>query len=261
MLSSPPLPELSGSLSNPQKFISEVQNLDPVALRHIINLLEDLLATSEAREADLDADLEDKNAALAGADGDVVDAEDVLDDANQAVADAETVVGEKEDLVTQAEGAVAVAQGVLGEKQGDVTAAESDLAAKKEVHKTKKAEKEASEEAHNAEVPDLNDEQSVLRDVIDILENLHGRQGSQPTAAPTQAPAVLPSHIHNCGGGWYSKTSGSRVNAVQTCKDQGYFGTISQWGGNSGVQCRHTNDRNGGSLTDFGHTVSWKCEA
>merc|ERR1719340_46256 len=139
MLSSPPLPELSGSLSNPQKFISEVQNLDPVALRHIINLLQDLLATSEAREAHLDSDLEDKNAALAGADGDVVDAEDVLDDANQAVADAETVVGEKEDLVTQAEGAVAVAQGVLGEKQGDVTAAESDLAAKKEVHKAKKS--------------------------------------------------------------------------------------------------------------------------
>merc|ERR1719150_900346 len=247
--------------SNPQKFISEVQNLDPVALRHIINLLEDLLANSEAREAHLDADLENKKAALSGADGDVVDAEDVLDDANQAVADAQTVVGEKEDLVTQAEGAVAAAQGVLGEKQGDVTAAESDLAAKKEVHKTKKAEKEASEEAHNAEVPDLNDEQSVLRDVIAILEDLHGRQGSQPTAAPTQAPAVLPSHIHNCGGGWYSKTSGSRVNAVQTCKDQGYFGTISQWGGNSGVQCRHTNDRNGGSLTDFGHTVSWKCEA
>merc|ERR1719510_1796451 len=246
--------------SNPQKFISEVQNLDPVALRHIINLLQNLLDNSEAREAHLDTDLENKKAALSDADGDVVDAEDLLDDANQAVADAQTVVDEKEDLVTEAEGAVAAAQGVLGEKQGEVTAAESDLVQKKEVHKAKKAAKEASEEAHNAEVPDLNDEQKVLSDDIDMLENLHGQQGSQ-SEAPTAAPP-LRDDIHNCGGGWYSKISkNTRVNAVQSCKDQGYAGEISQWGGNWGRQCEHSNDRNGGDLTDLGYTVSWKCEA
>merc|ERR1719273_2410643 len=246
--------------SNPQKFISEVQNLDPVALRHIINLLQNLLDASNAREAELDADLETKKAALSGADGDVVDAEDVLDDANQAVADAQTVVSEKEDLVTQAEGAVAAAQGVLGEKQGEATASESDLVQKKEVHKAKKAAKEASEEAHNAEVPDLNDEQQTLVDVIAILEDLHGRQGSQ-SEAPTAAPA-LHEDIDNCGGGWYSKiTKSGRVNVIQICKDQGYSGTISQWGGNWGKRCQHSNDQNGGELTNLGFTVSWKCEA
>ena len=67
--------------------------------------------------------------------------------------------------------------------------------------------------------------------------------------------------VVECGDGWFSKiTSGIRVNALQICIDHGYKGTITKYGGNSGIQCQHSTSGGGGALTDFGYTVSWKCE-
>ena len=67
--------------------------------------------------------------------------------------------------------------------------------------------------------------------------------------------------VVECGDRWFSKiTTGIRVNAQQICIDHGYKGTITEYGGNIGVQCKHSSDGEGGSLTDFGYTVSWKCE-
>ena len=64
-----------------------------------------------------------------------------------------------------------------------------------------------------------------------------------------------------CGGkGWYSKITFSRVDAIQVCLDQGYSGTINEYGGNSGKQCKYSNSQDGGDLHYFGYRVSWKCE-
>ena len=37
------------------------------------------------------------------------------------------------------------------------------------------------------------------------------------------------------------------------------MGKISQYGANEGIQCEKATDRRGGTLTDFGNTVSWRC--
>jgi len=83
----------------------------------------------------------------------------------------------------------------------------------------------------------------------------------------------LPDGVYDCGKSsshfgcnpcvgesWFSKKTSTYVNAVQICKDQGYSGVIHEYGGSSGVVCKYTNDKNGGSLTNFGQTVSWKCD-
>ena len=62
------------------------------------------------------------------------------------------------------------------------------------------------------------------------------------------------------GNQWYSKDTTGKVNAVEICKSQGYSGVIIEYGGNSGYNCKYANNKGGGSLTDFGSTVSWKCE-
>ena len=63
-----------------------------------------------------------------------------------------------------------------------------------------------------------------------------------------------------CGDGWFSKiTRFIKVNAQQICIDYGYQDKITKYGGNDGVQCKHTSGREG-DLSDFGYTVSWKCE-
>jgi len=62
------------------------------------------------------------------------------------------------------------------------------------------------------------------------------------------------------GNQWYSKDTNGFVNAVEICKSQGYSGVIREYGGTRGINCKYSNDKKGGSLTEFGHTVSWKCE-
>ena len=73
----------------------------------------------------------------------------------------------------------------------------------------------------------------------------------------------------NCGAlcvvdGWFSKLNFVDVNATQVCIDQGYDGTIDEYGGNRKTQCRYPgkvygNPSLGGPLESFGNTVSWRC--
>ena len=87
---------------------------------------------------------------------------------------------------------------------------------------------------------------------------------------------ALPSGVVNCGefqiqnasgsntlgSDWFSKiTTRNNVNAKQICKDQGYDGTITHYGGNWGVQCgRKLGSVASERLDDLGDTVAWKCE-
>lgn len=116
----------------------------------------------------------------------------------------------------------------------------------------------------------------------------------QPTPKPTPEEAALPQGVVDCGAylegtknnvmarechnkgsgcrgeGWFSKDNNSgtnaRVNAVQICRDQGFEGVEAGiYGGNWGDQCRFPGTNNspnkaGGQLTQFGFTVTWKCE-
>ena len=74
----------------------------------------------------------------------------------------------------------------------------------------------------------------------------------------------------NCSTGcvtesWFSKITDGFVNAEQICVDQGYNGTIGEYGSNSGVQCKYPGNLigkpnfAGGSLRRFGENVIWKC--
>ena len=80
-----------------------------------------------------------------------------------------------------------------------------------------------------------------------------------------------PSNQQHCGNscvgnGWLSKVTSGRVNAQEICKHLGYSIAITEYGGNSGIQCKYPGTKyglpnwGGGSLTSFGRTVSWKCE-
>ena len=69
---------------------------------------------------------------------------------------------------------------------------------------------------------------------------------------------------NNCGGecvgeNWFSKINNGDINAPDICKDWGYIGTVTQYGGNFGDQCRKP-VQSSDSPTSLGHTVSWKCE-
>ena len=70
---------------------------------------------------------------------------------------------------------------------------------------------------------------------------------------------ILPSHVTDCGDDWFSKITDPNVNAIEICLGLGYSGTITEYGGNRGIQCKHSNTKSGGSLDNFGRTVSWKC--
>jgi len=131
---------LSELKSDPKKFVAEVSNLNPDDIKHIVSLLEALLEQSEDRETELDTDLSNKNTALA---------------------DADTAVTE--------------AKKVLAAEELEVTAAKADVAAKETAHGERLTEKETSQQNHDDEVPGLNDEQKVLRDVIDLLMGLHSK--------------------------------------------------------------------------------------
>ena len=67
------------------------------------------------------------------------------------------------------------------------------------------------------------------------------------------------------GDGWFSKTNNGNVNANQICIDQGYDGTIIEYGGNNATQCKYPGNTygspnlSGGTLEFFGHWVSWSC--
>jgi len=142
-------PDLLESIkSNPAEFVSEMQQLDPTALKNVIALLEGLLATSEARETTLIDELGAANTALDAAGVDVVQKEDAKNSADQAVADA---------------------QQVAAAASTDLDNARSHRADKQDV-------KDAAQTAHDDELPDLNNEQQVLRDVIAMLQALPGGQ-------------------------------------------------------------------------------------
>merc|ERR1712038_1841496 len=89
-------------------------------------------------------------AELGDAEGDVADAEVTLNDANTA----------------------------LGNAQADVVSAESNLAVKNAVRATKQTEKNDAQDNHDAEIDSLNTEQAMLQQVIEILEDLLGRQAT-----------------------------------------------------------------------------------
>lgn len=72
------------------------------------------------------------------------------------------------------------------------------------------------------------------------------------------------------GEGWFSKTNrvdpNQRVNAARICLDMGFDGwDAEEYGGNWGKLCRYPGEvigsanKVGGSITQLGYTVSWKC--
>merc|ERR1712024_148599 len=75
--------------TNPKKFLSEAQNLDPSSVAEVITLLEALLESSRTRENDLLTDMNNKKDALDNSNNELIAAEDALDQANQDFANAE----------------------------------------------------------------------------------------------------------------------------------------------------------------------------
>jgi hypothetical protein len=134
---------------NPIAFVSAMSKADPDTLRQVIGLLHQLLDTSNARETHLTNILNTKIAELGDAETDVADAQSTLNSANTALASA----------------------------QAAVVASESDLTAKDQVRTTKQTEKNDAQGNHDDEIDSLNDEQAMLAQVIEILEDLLGRQG------------------------------------------------------------------------------------
>jgi hypothetical protein len=157
-------------VENPQLFISEVQNLDPTALRTIISLLEDLLTTSEARETTLNDAVSDADSAVTDASNVVADAEDVLTGKQGDVTNAEghlkTTQEEAAAAIEAAEAALATAEQEEADAQGSLDDAKAD-------HTQKVADKEEAESNRGGEIDALNHEQQVIREVIAILEGLH----------------------------------------------------------------------------------------
>lgn len=107
-----------------------------------------------------------------------------------------------------------------------------------------------------------------------------GERGMKAPPAPTTRCGNLDERVVNCDGwsgecggagcrtsqGWYSSTTQDRKNAVEICREQGYSGEITKYGGNWGQNCRHPGtsksvfNRAGGSLTEFGYTTTWFCD-
>jgi len=133
---------------NPIAFVSAMSKADPETLRTVLGLLRQLLDTSNTRETQLTNILNTKIAELGDADSDVADAQTTLNSANTA----------------------------LSAAQAAVVAAEADLAAKNVVRATKATEKNDAQDNHDAEIDSLNNEQAMLVQVIEILEDLLGRQ-------------------------------------------------------------------------------------
>jgi len=137
--------------NNPFAFVSAMSKADPETLRTVLGLLRQLLDTSNTRETELTNILNTKIAELGDAESDVADAETTLNNANTA----------------------------LSAAQAAVVAADADLTAKNQVRATKQTEKNDAQDNHDAEIDELNNEQAVLVQVIEILEDLLGRQQPQ----------------------------------------------------------------------------------
>jgi len=80
--------------------------------------------------------------------------------------------------------------------------------------------------------------------------------------AQVRASVVLPSHVTNCGDGWFSKISSPSVNAREICEFFGYT-DIDMYGGNGGSLCSNANNRGGNCCWDCGdscgNTVDFHC--
>jgi len=151
---------LSQIEENPKAFLAEMQKLDPAALRNIITLLEELKGTSEDRENLLVGNLDTTTAAVSGAAVNVVEKEQALEIAQQ------NAVGANQ--------AVAAAENALNDARDDHAAKEHDQA--------------SAQSAHDEELPDLNNEQQVLAEVIDMLYDL---LGDTPTESVLDSDWVL----------------------------------------------------------------------
>merc|ERR1712165_691923 len=124
---------LSEIKSNPKKFMSEAQKLDPGSVAEVISLLEALLESSRTRENDLLTDMNNKQEALDNSNNALISAEDALDQANAALANEQ--------------------------------AARDDHTAKTDEHG-------AAEQLYNDEIGGLDDEQQVLEQVIAMMQGL-----------------------------------------------------------------------------------------
>jgi hypothetical protein len=142
---------MGGMLSDPKKFVEEVANLDPTAVKTIISSLHGLLEASETSESDLVTALNTKTA------------EAILTAEAVAAADGEVTVAEG--ALTAARDAVTVAEGILTDKQAVHVAAQA-------AHTAKLAEKTLAQDEHDKQILGLDNEQDVLRDVIQMLGRL-----------------------------------------------------------------------------------------
>jgi len=146
---------LSEIKSNPKKFMSEAQNLDPGSVSEVIALLEALLESSRSRENDLLTDMNNAQDALDNSNNELVAAEDALDQANNDLANAEN----------------AQANAVANE------------AAARDDHTAKTGDHDAASQLYNEEIGSLDDEQQVLEQVIAMM---NGLLEDAPTASPPQ---------------------------------------------------------------------------
>lgn len=133
---------------NPSAFVAQMSKANPDTLREVLGLLRGLLSTSDDRENHLITTLDGANNELNSANGDVADAQTVLSDA----------------------------QTDLGNAENAVVGAESDLGEKEAVAAQKLTEKNDAQSNHDAEIDSLNEEQAMITEVIEILEDLLGRQ-------------------------------------------------------------------------------------
>merc|ERR1711994_683930 len=165
-------------MADPKKFVAEVSKVDPTELQNIITLLEGLLETSEAQEQDLVNKVDDETTKT-------LQSAEVAQVAQAAVEDAQADV-------EHAQAAVEDAQAALALKEQEHQAAQAALALKEQEHQAASDAHDAQEGAKavaEQELADLegglNSEQEVIRQVIEMLQEL---QGSAPTQAPTTAP-------------------------------------------------------------------------
>lgn len=71
--------------------------------------------------------------------------------------------------------AAAITLALLTTAQGALVIKQQELATAETAHQAKVNEKDAAQLEHDDEIDSLNDEQTILTDVIDMLENLHGK--------------------------------------------------------------------------------------
>ena len=75
--------------------------------------------------------------------------------------------------------------------------------------------------------------------------------------------ANIPSHVTNCGNGWFSKLQNPDVNARDICESYGYTG-IDMYGVNDGTLCSNSTIISSSNCgwddgNNCGTTVDWHC--